>query len=179
MQSAITAYRESNLRLAKRKHQKLFAEKPSFETSFFVPGEAAPGGSKKAFFHAKTKKIMVVDSCKRNKSWREHVAAVAYDYKPPVPLTGPIIILCDFIMPRPKSHYGTGKNHNIIKRSILACLNTKYHCKKPDTTKLFRALEDALTGIMWRDDEQVILQIVSKQYGNNPGAQVTIQTVDE
>lgn len=176
-QPALTAREILSSRL-KAKQLNLFA-KPSFETSFFVPGIAAPGGSKKAFMHPKTKKIMVVDSCARNKPWREHVAAVAWDYRPTIPVTGPVIVCCDFFFNRPKSHYGTGKNHNIVKRTILETLSKKYHCKKPDTTKLFRALEDALTGIMWRDDEQVVIQCITKDYADVSGAQVFIKTIDE
>lgn len=154
--------------------QAFLIDKPSFEVIFFVPGIPATGGSKRGFLHPKTKKIMIVDSCSRNKPWREHVAAVAYDHKPDIPITKPIAIHVDFILPRPKSHYGTGSNASIVKRS-----SPKYHTKKPDTTKLFRALEDALTGIIWRDDEQVIKQYVTKNYGDNPGALVTIKTIDE
>jgi hypothetical protein len=46
---------------------------------FFVPGIPAPGGSKKAFHHAKPGKIIVKDACKRNKPWRDTVASFALE----------------------------------------------------------------------------------------------------
>lgn len=44
-----------------------------------VPGIPAPGGSKKAFRHAATGKIIVMDTCNRNKSWRDTVASFALE----------------------------------------------------------------------------------------------------
>lgn len=143
------------------------------EIKFWVPGVPAPGGSKDAFRHPKTGKIVVVDACARNKPWRERVAAFAMDHRPDKLITEAIAIKVDFFMNRPKSHFGTGKNKNKLKPSA------PMHCtKRPDTTKLFRALEDALTGIIWKDDEQVVRQIVQKHYAHNPGAFVHIKTME-
>jgi len=49
-----------------------------------------------------------------------------------------------------------------------------YPDKKPDCTKLLRALEDSLTGIIWKDDCQIVEQHVSKVYSPNPGAKVFV-----
>jgi Holliday junction resolvase RusA-like endonuclease len=48
----------------------------------------------------------------------------------------------------------------------------------PDTTKLVRSTEDALKGICWRDDSQVVYQVASKEYaarGGIPGADIKIE----
>jgi len=47
---------------------------------------------------------------------------------------------------------------------------------KPDVDKLVRAINDALTGIMFKDDAQVVSMSVSKEYDDErrPGAYVTI-----
>jgi Holliday junction resolvase RusA-like endonuclease len=48
---------------------------------------------------------------------------------------------------------------------------------RPDATKLWRPTEDALTGIVWRDDSQIIRQLVRKRYcgpGEVPGAEVLV-----
>ena len=142
------------------------------EIKFFVPGVPAPGGSKKAFKHPATGKIMVVDACSRNKPWRERVASFAYDHKPNDLIKTAIELSIDFIMPRPKGHYGTGKNSSKLKPSA-----PKFCTKKPDATKLTRALEDALTGIIWKDDDQVVKQVIRKHYGDSPGALVTIREI--
>jgi hypothetical protein len=42
--------------------------------SFFVPGIASPSGSKKAFMHPKTGRIIVMDTAKRKTSWQSIVS---------------------------------------------------------------------------------------------------------
>jgi Holliday junction resolvase RusA-like endonuclease len=38
----------------------------------------------------------------------------------------------------------------------------------PDATKLLRGLEDALTGVVWHDDAQIVSQHVEKRYALGP-----------
>jgi Holliday junction resolvase RusA-like endonuclease len=64
-----------------------------------------------------------------------------------------------FFWPRPKNHYGTGRNERVLKASARP-----YKTTDPDTTKLWRALEDALTGILWEDDNQVVSQLIREEY---------------
>ena len=144
----------------------------SSEIKFFVPGIPAPGGSKNTFINKKTGKVCVVDACKRNPAWRNRVAHFALPHKPDKPLTCAIELNVDFLMPRPKCHYRTGKNAGKLKDTA-----PRYCIKRPDTTKLLRALEDALTGIIWKDDEQVVKQVIRKHYGENPGAMVRISEI--
>jgi Holliday junction resolvase RusA-like endonuclease len=75
-----------------------------------------------------------------------------------------------FLMPRPKGHFRTGKRAHILREAAPL-----YHTSKPDATKLLRATEDALTGILWHDDAQIAMQIVKKRYtSSNPGAEIKI-----
>jgi Holliday junction resolvase RusA-like endonuclease len=78
-----------------------------------------------------------------------------------------------FDMPRPKCHYRTGKRSAELKDNAPA-----YHAGRPDATKLTRAVEDALTGIVWRDDSQVAEQHVIKRYGEHPGVTVEIKMLN-
>ena len=83
-----------------------------------------------------------------------------------------------FVMPRPKHHYGTGRNRGIIKERFVSARPTG----KPDTTKLLRCVEDRLTGILWYDDAQIVMQMASKQYtkqGEDSGAYVCVDSFDE
>ncbi len=143
------------------------------KVSFFVSGIPAPGGSKTAFRHNKTGKIIVRDSCERNKSWRERVAWTAREEYQREPMKGPLSILAEFTMPRPKSHYGTGRNAGRVRDCAPSG-----HTVKPDATKLWRAAEDALTGILWADDAQIVKQVVIKQYGERPGLWIGVEEVD-
>ena len=68
-----------------------------------------------------------------------------------------------------KGHYGTGRNADQVKASAPPHPTTK-----PDATKLVRAVEDALTGVIWRDDSQVVRQWASKVYDDCEGVSVIV-----
>ncbi len=140
--------------------------------TFFVPGIPAPGGSKRAFLHRVTGKIIVKDDCKRNKDWRTTVKAFAVDHFLQ-PFRGPVKVTVIFQMPRPKGHFGSGKNAGKVKDSA-----PPFPITKPDATKLWRAAEDSLKGIAWLDDSQVVRQTVVKIYSDTPGAQIMIEPMD-
>lgn len=131
---------------------------------FFVPGVPAPGGSKTSYGRGR-----IVDSCKRNKPWRAMVALAAMQAGC-TPLDGPLTLSVIFWMPRPKGHFrkdGTLKP-SAPARPIVA----------PDTTKLLRSTEDALKGITWHDDAQIVYQVASKEYAARdgiPGADIKIE----
>ena len=142
--------------------------------AFTVPGVAAPGGSKKAFRHAKTGKIVVTDDAKNNKGWRAKVslfgsqAMAGRD-----PLEGPLDVTWVFLVRRPRGHFGTGRNFDRLKPGA-----PRHPTTKPDVTKLVRAAEDALTGVVWADDAQIVRQRAEKRYGN-PGLVVTVTPIGE
>jgi Holliday junction resolvase RusA-like endonuclease len=140
--------------------------------SFWVPGVPQPGGSKKGFVNPRNGRVVIVEDAKNNKPWRQSVQVFALqEYKGP-PLGGALSLSIRFVMPRPKGHYRTGKFSELLKDSAPT-----YHTKKPDTTKLIRSTEDALTGILWRDDAQVVSQTVVKTYGPVPGAHIMVEVV--
>lgn len=145
---------------------------------FFVPGIARPGGSKKAnvvrrrdgsiVTNAKGNPVVAVRDMggERTENWRAVVALEARRVFQGEPLSVPLRLDVTFWMPRPKAHFrGNGE---------LRDWAPHYCAKAPDTTKLLRALEDALTGIVWRDDTLIVEQAAKKIFGSRPGAQVTI-----
>jgi Holliday junction resolvase RusA-like endonuclease len=140
---------------------------------FFVPGIPATAGSKNAF-RTKTGKIVMAPANKRQKPWMSHVANCALDHCTKQIIFGAAALCVTFILPRPISHYGTGKNRSKLKLSA-----PRYPITKPDLTKLLRAAEDALKGILWRDDSQVVQQSVRKEYVSekypNPGAIIVVE----
>lgn len=140
---------------------------------FFVPGIPAPGGSKRGFYIKKLNRVVMAPDCKRTRSWMDSVAVAGKMAYSGELLTGPIRLTIVFYFLRPKGHYGTGRNANKLKDSA-----PKYHLVKPDSTKLLRSTEDALTGIIWRADSQVMLGPVDKFYvERDPGAQITITQI--
>lgn len=142
--------------------------------SFFIPGIPAPAGSKKAFFNPRNPhKPIVTDDSKRSRPWKSMVASFALEHAPTPIFSGPLSLDLLFIFPRPKNHYGTGRNSTVLKK-----LAPDYHTIKPDLTKLIRAVEDALTGIIWRDDALICWQTAHKIYTvtdhSKPGVYIVI-----
>lgn len=140
--------------------------------TFFVPGTPKPGGSKRAFI-IKGRAILTDASGKAGKDWRGDVKVFARG-RIDKPLAGALTLKVDFHMPRPKSHYRTGKHAGVLRDDAPV-----WHTSKPDATKLLRSLEDALTGIAWADDSQIAVQAVSKVYSETPGASVTVEAIKE
>ena len=139
--------------------------------AFFVPGLPSPGGSKTAF-RTPGGKIVVTDSAKRNKAWRSVVAGLAMDAHPGPPLDAPLVVSLDFVVLRPRGHFGTGRNAGAVKRSAPA-----HPTVKPDVLKLARAAEDALTGVLWRDDCLTVALRLTKSYGPAPGVRVRVEVL--
>jgi Holliday junction resolvase RusA-like endonuclease len=136
---------------------------------FRVRGIPRPGGSKRAFYRPGMKHAVITEDCKRSKDWRQDVKAAALAAWSGPPLTTPLRMDVRFIVPRPQSHYRTGRRAAEIRESA------PYYCtKRPDATKLMRSTEDALTGILWRDDSQVVYQTAQKVYGEQPGAEICV-----
>jgi len=127
---------------------------------FFVPGTPVPKGSAKAFV-VKGRAVVTQDNGSKQKPWASSISYTAQQVmQGQRPFQGPIEIGLLFIMPRPKGHYGSGKNCYQIKTS-----SPVHHVVKPDLDKLVRCVKDALTGVVWGDDSQVCrMSDVSKQY---------------
>jgi Holliday junction resolvase RusA-like endonuclease len=142
---------------------------------FTVLGRAQPAGSKRQVLNRKTGQTFVVDDNPRSKPWQELVAsAAAAALDGARALEGPLLLEVDFYLARPPGHYGTGRNAGNVKDSAPA-----FPAVRPDATKLLRGLEDALTGLVWRDDAQVVTQTARKRYGWPERAEVTIMTAAE
>lgn len=143
---------------------------------FFVNGIPYPGGSKKAFYSKKQERSFLVDAGGKNtKDWRTSVKQIANETYDGPPLDEAVQLTINFYKVRPKSHYGTGRNANVLKPSA-----PEYPITRPDTTKLIRSTEDALSDSgIWRDDSLVVRQFGTKDWADRPGAWITIETMDE
>ncbi len=126
-----------------------------------VYGLPKPAGSKRVFLVGKDRRPIVTDDCAKGGDWRATVQhAIARAHRG-APLEGPLELSLYFTMPRPGGHLGRTGN---LRPSAPA-----YPTRKPDVTKLVRAVEDAATGLLWRDDSQVVTQAAAKRFGERPG----------
>lgn len=145
---------------------------------FFVPGLAKTAGSKKAFKHPHTGKIIVTHDNPKTKTWMDSVKWNAMVHVGRMCLlTDAICLKLSFLFSRPKGHYGTGRNSGTLKGSSPLHDTAKTH----DLCKLSRAVEDALTGVIWKDDSQVIAHRTNKRYTRGkeiPGVHILVETVE-
>jgi Holliday junction resolvase RusA-like endonuclease len=93
------------------------------------------------------------------------------------PLAGPLELKLRFYLERPGYHFGTGKNAGLLK----ARYSDAMHTVRPDRLKLARAVEDALTGVLYVDDAQTVTGPVEKFYcplGTQPCVEIEIVPLD-
>jgi Holliday junction resolvase RusA-like endonuclease len=110
--------------------------------------------------------------------WREqiqHAAEAAVDaltdQEIEFPVTGPVGLVCHFTVSKPTTAPKT---------------KTTYPTPRPDASKLFRAVEDALVAAgVYKDDAQIVSGAFTKSYPKEtmyalhvPGVQVTVYQVD-
>ena len=125
------------------------------EIIFFVEGVPAPQGSKTHVGGGR-----LIESSRQVGPWRDTVRRAAVEAmasRPPI--EGPVYLVQVFALPRPKSHYGTGRNSGRVKRAA-----PHRPPARPDLDKLARAVGDALTGVCYRDDAQVVNLCAAKYY---------------
>lgn len=119
-----------------------------------VYGQAEPAGSKTRTAYG------VRDSNPKSRPWKHQVAQIVAVHLGDDPLElGPLTLRLDFYAPRPKGHHKPDGTLNTPGRRL------PYPTRKPDVLKLARAVEDALTGIAYRDDAQIVREHLAKHYG--------------
>lgn len=106
--------------------------------------------------------VNTVEDNKKAKPWMQQVAWTARSEWGSRPLlTDPLAVEFIFVRERPKGHYRTGRFAGVLKDWALLAFPTT----KPDVLKQARAVEDALSGIVYRDDAQIVDERIVKVYG--------------
>lgn len=122
--------------------------------AFRVIGIAQQAGSKRAFVPKGWTRPILTDSNRNLKSWQQLVAECAHHAMMQRPAAerglelGAVRLSVAFFLPRPKS---------LPRREVA-------HTKSPDLDKFVRAIQDALTGVIFRDDAQVVELVAMKRY---------------
>lgn len=106
-------------------------------------------------------RAIVTGNNPRADEWQGLVASCAQVAATGGPFLGPVVLTVDFALARPVS------------------VKTAHHVTKPDIDKLLRAILDALTGVLYLDDKQVVTLLARKQYAIYPaGPKVRITLED-
>lgn len=124
--------------------------------TFFVRGTPRPQGSMKSFPHPKTGKMVSAPMSKYLKPWRKLVAQEAALALRGRWIYNGVSMTLVFAFERPKSHYRTGRYAHLLRDDA-----PERHLQDPDVDKLERAILDALTGVAYKDDNEV--DVVGKQ----------------
>lgn len=141
--------------------------------AFRIFGLPVAQGSLRGF--VKHGKPIITSTAKGLGAWRNQIAQAAYEKivsdnmtkgkDVPIIADGGYEVSCIFFLPRPKS---------LPKRFA-------HPAKRPDIDKLQRGLLDALTGIIWHDDAQVVKITAAKEYASEkepPGVAVTVRSLN-
>lgn len=139
--------------------------------AFEVRGEPAPQGSLRARAVGKFAKAYH-QSNPTLQAWRTAVASAAQPHAPADLWDGPVAIRLDFAVLRPASvptHRGRGSARHPVR---------SWPARAPDLDKYVRAVLDALTQVVWKDDGQVVEIRATKDYGT-PGVRVEVRRVFE
>jgi crossover junction endodeoxyribonuclease RusA len=149
---------------------------------FFVVGSPAVQGSKNAIPriipgpNGKPRAIAsIVEQDKTLPQWRRAVAHMGGLMRPGSwEKEGLFTVSVIFFINRPKSHYHPGT-------SALRPEAPVFHDKKKDCDKMFRAVGDALTGICYNDDSQIVSIAGFKLYAtqeHQAGAWISVARLD-
>lgn len=124
------------------------------EVNFFVHGNPVAQGRPRFFRRGSF--VGCYDPSK-SKSWKDTIVWQAIENKVPL-LDGALDMRLVFSLKRPKS----------LPKKVI------HHVKKPDLDNLTKAVKDALKGIAYKDDSQIISCMALKRYGEPLGVQIQI-----
>jgi Holliday junction resolvase RusA-like endonuclease len=137
---------------------------------FTVLGEPQPQGSK-TVVQRKGRRSVVREDNPDTEPWRATVAAAAVKAMDGRQVrTGPLRMTVTFVFRRPGGHWGTGRNAGRLKPSAPLYVRTR-----PDVDKLLRAVGDAISGIVCRDDAQLVVVHAEKHYGEPACAHLVVE----
>jgi Holliday junction resolvase RusA-like endonuclease len=111
-----------------------------------------------------------VHTPEKTRAWEKKAAFEARRQYHGEPLEGPIDIDVQATFSVPKSWP--------LWKQLQAEDGMVVHTIKPDASNVLKAVEDALQGIVFRDDSQIAALSIEKWYGAMPGIQVNISKID-
>ncbi len=127
--------------------------------AFEVRGVPAPQGSTRGFLVGG--KVRITTANRGLAVWRRLVSDVAQQHAPNPLWEDPLAVTLLFRLPEPQR---------------LPRRRRAWPDRRPDLDKLCRACLDSLTGIVWRDDAQVVRLEASKDYGA-PGVMIWVEPI--
>lgn len=136
----------------------------TLQIEFFVPGD--PRGKGRPRF-SRIGKFTKTYTDAKTKAYEELVATAARRAMiPDEPLETPVSIHMTIKVPIPSSYSK--------KRKEACLLGLEMPCKKPDIDNIAKGVLDAMNGIVYKDDVQVIRLSLRKVYSTEPGIYIVV-----
>lgn len=132
-----------------------------------IPGEPVAQGRPR--FSRRGKYVSTYDPPK-SRGYKEYIKQIARQELHIEPLTGSIRINVKVYIGIQKAGSKLTrrkKQDGIIRPTV-----------KPDTDNYYKAVSDALTGILWEDDNQIVEIHVGKWYSDQPRVEIEVEEID-
>ena len=139
----------------------------------FIEGLPKPQPRVKAFNRGGKAGVYTPDT-PALREWRYNIIAGLQRHKDEG-IGGAFDVKLNFYLPRPKSHFRTGKFKNLLKQG-----SPKYHTSKPDVDNLAKLVLDELGKMRyWTDDARVVSLVVTKGYADviNTGCRIETEVL--
>lgn len=141
--------------------------------TFRVYGVPAAQGSMRAILHKHTQRpILIHNKTQGLAAWRSLISTAAGDARRREDgmLIGPVALTITFHLPKPASMPAQLRTEKQREKWT-------YPKSRPDLSKLVRAAEDALIGVLIQDDSQIVSMWARKVYSDTPGAEISLGTL--
>lgn len=103
----------------------------------------------------------------QNKATIKQIGAAAMDGRPP--LEGPLEVHVSAFWLYPKS----------MSKKRRGTYGSHFHTSRPDGDNLAKLVGDALNGIVWRDDSQIVTLQVTKRYAIHQQTVIRVQPLTD
>lgn len=136
----------------------------SFSVIFHVDLDPVPKGRPK---FSKIGGFVRTYTPKKTSDYEAQVKAIAQNAMTREPLETPLSAFLYFRLPIPRSY---------PKKRVAACLSgSERPIKKPDLDNLAKSVLDALNGVVYKDDSQLVSLHITKVYDHNPGVDIMVR----
>ncbi|QTH44934.1 RusA family crossover junction endodeoxyribonuclease [Cohnella sp. LGH] len=105
----------------------------------------------------------------KSRDYKDYVRLAAAEHAPSKLLEGPLAVMVTAYRSIPKSFSK--------KKAAAAEAGEVYPISKPDADNYLKGVKDALKGVMWVDDSQVVDAYARKRYSFKPRIEVKIRQI--
>ena len=128
------------------------------EYSIMIPGDAVPQGRPRV---VRIGGRTIAYDPPKSKDYKARVRQYAARNAPKEPLEGKVQLEVQIFRSVPKSW--SKKKHEAAYAGLI------WPTTKPDVSNIVKGIEDALNGIWYKDDSQIVHEYSMKQYAREPG----------